>query len=118
MVRSAREQLEAIYGGQGTVTDKRSAKIAVLASLRAGYALQKEGPWAGHAGYDSWFANANNALLGVQSAYDALVPGFEALYAAQGHDLARFYAEVRRLAALPKAERRATLGAPQPPSGT
>jgi predicted aminopeptidase len=45
----------------------------------------------------------------VQAAYDELVPGFEALYEAEGRDLPRFYAAVKTLAALPKAERRARL---------
>ena len=44
-------------------------------------------------------------------AYNEQVPAFERLYVQQGRDLARFYAEVRRLAALPKTERRATLAA-------
>ena len=55
----------------------------------------------------------NNASLGMQAAYNQFVPAFEALFEAKGRDFPRFYAEVRRLAALPKAERRATLGAPE-----
>jgi len=39
------------------------------------------------------------------------VPQFERLFERQGGDFERFYAEVRRLAALPKAERHATLRA-------
>lgn len=112
---AAREQLDAIYRGPGSATDQRMAKAAVLAAMRAGHALLKAGPWGGDGGYDAWFANANNASLGVLSAYHALVPAFEALFEAQGRDFPRFYAEVRRLAALPPAERRATLAAGQPP---
>jgi predicted aminopeptidase len=48
----------------------------------------------------------------VQAAYNDGVPAFEALFERQGRDFTRFYAEVQRLAALPKAERRAALGLP------
>ena len=44
-------------------------------------------------------------------AYNALVPDFERLFERSGRDFDRFYAEVKRLAALPKAERRAALSA-------
>ncbi len=47
----------------------------------------------------------NNALFGAQAAYDELVPGFEALFEREGRDWPRFYAAVKRLAALPKDER-------------
>ena len=46
------------------------------------------------------------------AAYNELVPAFERLFEREGRDFARFYAEVKRLAALPKEQRRATL----PPS--
>ena len=45
----------------------------------------------------------------VLAAYNALVPAFERLFERSGRDFERFYAEVKRLAALPKAERRAAL---------
>jgi len=45
----------------------------------------------------------------VLAAYNELVPAFERLYEREGRDFQRFYAEVRRLAALPYAERRAAL---------
>jgi predicted aminopeptidase len=46
----------------------------------------------------------------VLAAYDDLVPAFERLFEQQGRDFARFHAEVRRIAALPRAERAAALG--------
>ena len=45
--------------------------------------------------------DANNAAFGVLAAYNELVPAFERLFEREGRDFARFYAEVRRLAALP-----------------
>jgi predicted aminopeptidase len=88
---------------------KRQRKAEILAALRAEHAALKAGPWAGFAGYDAWLERANNASLGVFGAYNELVPQFERLYEREGRDFERFYAEVRRIAALPKAERRATL---------
>jgi predicted aminopeptidase len=80
-----------------------------MAALRAEHEALKQGPWQGYAGYDGWMARANNASLGVLSAYNELVPAFERLFEAQGRDFPRFYAEVRRLAALPKDARRQAL---------
>ena len=111
LVLTTRAQLDVLYRGPGSEAEKRAGKAALMEQMRAEHARLKAGPWAGYAGYDAWFARANNASLGVQSAYNALVPGFEALFVAEGSDFARFYAEVRRLADLPQAERRATLGA-------
>jgi len=65
--------------------------------------------WGGFSGYDGWFARANNASFGVLAAYNELVPAFERLFEREGRDFTRFYAEVKRLAALPYAERRAAL---------
>jgi predicted aminopeptidase len=104
-----REALRAVYDGPGSDAEKRERKAALMAELRREHAALKAGPWNGFAGFDAWFANANNAALGVQAAYDDLVPQFERLFERQGGDFARFHAEVRRLAALPKAERRALL---------
>jgi len=84
----------------------------LMAALQADYARMKAQRLNGFAGYDGWFAHANNASLGVMSAYNELVPGFERLFERHGGDFTRFYAEVRALTALPKAERRDRLGAP------
>ena len=107
----ARADLDAIYRN-AALDDaaKRSAKAERYARLRADYALMKAERWNGFAGYDAWFERANNASLGVLAAYNELVPQFERLFEREGRDYARFYAEVQRLAALPQAERRATLG--------
>jgi predicted aminopeptidase len=110
LAMQARADLEAIYrDDQLSLDAKRAAKAERFARLRADHAALKAGPWQGWTGYDNWFANANNASLGVMAAYNELVPQFERLYEREGRDFERFYAEVRRLAALPQAERRATL---------
>ena len=82
-----------------------------MTRLRAEYEVMKAGPWGGFAGYDGWFARANNASFAVLAAYNELVPDFERLFERTGGDFKRFYAEVKVLAALPKAERRAKLAA-------
>ncbi|HSW06105.1 aminopeptidase [Aquabacterium sp.] len=104
-----RASLEALYRSAMSGADKRTRKTEILAAMRAELMRLKVEAWAGYSGYDSWAQRANNASLGVQAAYDELVPDFERLFNAQGRDFTRFYAEVQRLAALPKAERRATL---------
>lgn len=109
LTQRARQDLEALYASDAPADAKRRDKAAILARLRADHAALKAGPWAGFAGYDAWFERANNASLGVMAAYTELVPQFERLFEREGGDFARFHAEVRRLAALPKNERRATL---------
>jgi predicted aminopeptidase len=105
--------LDALYKSPATADEKRAKKAELMAQMRADYEKLKAERWGGYNGYDRWFAQANNASLGVLSAYTALVPQFEALFEREGRDFDRFYAEVKRLAKLPsKAERRAALGAP------
>ena len=110
-----REQLDALYDSPLPDAEKRQQKAALMQQMRDEYARLKAGHWGGYAGYDNWFKNANNASLGVQAAYSDLVPNFQRLFEREGGDFGRFYAEVKRLAALPKPERRATLGAPDTP---
>jgi predicted aminopeptidase len=107
-----REALATMYASQIPDDEKRKRKAALLTSMRDEYARLKAERWGGFAGYDGWFERANNAALGVQAVYNELVPQFDRLFEKSGRDFERFYAEVRVLAALPKAERRAKLAAP------
>ncbi len=109
LTRRYRDRLAEVYDGPGSVAAKRAAKARLMASLRVDYEQLKRDRWDGYAGYDAWFARSNNASFGVLSAYSSLVPGFERLFERVGRDYTRFYAEVRRLAALPTSERRAAL---------
>src|SRR4029450_9012136 len=101
--------LDALYKSDAADAAKRQGKARLMDELRADYEALKRTRWGGFSGYDGWFARANNASFGVLAAYNALVPGFERLFEREGGDFERFYAEVKRLAALPKAERRAAL---------
>ena len=92
---------------------KRAEKAAAFAAMKAAYEESKAGE-PGLAGYDRWFAGQegrgpNNASVASVALYTAQVPAFRALLAEEGGDLARFYARVRVVAALPKAERDALL---------
>jgi predicted aminopeptidase len=106
-----RDRLQMLYDTASTDDAKREGKAALMAALRADYAKLKAERWNGFTGYDGWFERANNASFGVLAAYNELVPQFERLYEREGTDFKRFYAEVARLAALPKDERHATLNA-------
>jgi predicted aminopeptidase len=103
--------LEQAYTGNASEAEKRSQKAQAMANMRADYAKLKAERWGGYAGYDDWFANANNASLGVMAAYNELVPEFERLFERSGGDFQVFYAQVQTLAALPKEQRRAKLAA-------
>jgi predicted aminopeptidase len=111
LTRAYRDRLDALFKSDLPDADKRARKAALMAQMRADYEKLKARAWGGYGGYDHWFASANNASLGVLSAYDELVPDFQRLFEREGGDFERFYAEVRRLAKLPRDERRATLGA-------
>ena len=107
-----REKLQALYRTRLAPEAMRERKAELFAQLRADYETMKRERWGGYAGYDAWFGRANNASLGVLAAYNELVPGFEQLFEAQGRDFDRFYEEVKRLAQLPKEERRRALQVP------
>lgn len=104
-----RDLLSALYASTMPDVDKRREKAAVMARLRLDYEDLKSRRWGGFSGYDGWIARANNASFAVLAAYTELVPQFERLFEDQGRDFEKFYAEVRRLAALPKPQRRAEL---------
>ena len=105
-----RQELQALYATDASEADRRRRKAELLAQLRAEYEVLKSTRWGGFSGSDAWVARANTAAFGVLSAYFDLVPSFERLFERSGGDFKRFYAEVRRLAALPdKSARRAAL---------
>lgn len=119
LTAATRVALQDVYASEAAqaqdwpVVDAR--KQAAMEEFRQGYAKLRAG-WSGprQGAYDSWVARANNATFGAQAAYDELVPAFEALFEREGRDWPRFYAEVKRLAALPKAERDQILRADAP----
>jgi predicted aminopeptidase len=114
LVLKYRNRLDAFYRGAGTVDDKRAGKARLFDEMLEEYRALKAS-WGGFAGYDRLFAQRpNNAFLASIAAYTELVPAFRAMLQAEGGDMERFYAAVRKLAALPAEDRRARLGGPPP----
>jgi predicted aminopeptidase len=104
-----RERLREAYALGAPDAEKLATKGRLLGDMRADYESLKAG-WGGYAGYDRFFADGvNNALLASVATYTGLVPAFQALLAQEGGDLPRFYAEVKRLAQLPRESRLAAL---------
>jgi predicted aminopeptidase len=105
-----RRELQAIYQEPRTQEAdtpwRPSRQDAHQSFMRRYEALRAS--WGGYAGYDRWVAGLNNAQLGALAEYEDLTPGFEQLWQRAGNWPA-FYQEVRRLAALPKAQRHALL---------
>lgn len=107
-----RAMLAQAFAAPGSDAEKRERKRVVFADLQAAYRRIKAERWGGFSGYDRFFDQPlNNAHLAAVGAYNELVPAFEALLARQGGDLPAFFAAVRRLADLSKAERHAQLKA-------
>lgn len=109
LVLRYRARLEALYRETLPDAEKRAAKASLIAEMKDEYAKLKAS-WGGYAGYDRFFAqDLGNAHFASIATYTQLVPGFEALLAREDNSLPRFYAAVKALAALPKAERDAKL---------
>jgi predicted aminopeptidase len=111
LIGRTRAQLEALYASSASDEAKQAAKSAAFDAMRADYAALKQ-TWGGYSAYDYWFAQGpNNASLAAVGLYTQKVPQFRALLAVEGGVLPRFYARVKTLAALPKAEREPALAA-------
>ncbi len=107
-----RERLERIYAEPAAREVLLERKRALFEQLAADYRTLRDGPWGGYRGYDGYFAqDLNNASLAAVGAYHALVPAFEALLARDEGRLPAFYADVKRLARLPRRERDEALAA-------
>ncbi len=105
LLSQTRGELERIYAEPIPAKSMRERKRAAFARLLRRYAALKDS-WGGFSGYDRLFAGGpNNALLASFTTYTEYVPAFERLLEQAGGDLEKFYAKVRALAALPKAER-------------
>ena len=109
LMLDTRQRLESVYADTRHPQPMAERKAQVMERFRADYAQLKAQRWQGYAGYDALVARANNAVFGVQAAYDGMVPAFEALYEREGRDWTRFLAAARKLAALPKMQRNAEL---------
>ena len=99
LTAALRAELGALYALPLAPEEMRRRKRAALEALR---------PWlARMRGFEG--VEPSNAVLASFGTYMRKVPAFERLLAAEGGDLERFYARVRELARLPRAERDARL---------
>lgn len=108
-VLDTRAELAELYGSDRTVEERRAGKARALTALRErllGLAREWDRPGALRAWTDG---PVNNARLALVATYHEQVAAFEALLAREGGDLARFHAEVERIAALSVADREAAL---------
>ena len=104
-----RRQLEANYARAVSHDEKRARKAQLTEALRKDYESMKAERWGGYAGYDRWFDGpVSNAHFVLVATYHELVPAFLGLHA-NSAGFSHFYGEVRRIAKLSKAERRARL---------
>lgn len=111
LVLKCRDRLQSLYESNLSSVEKLHSKAQVLSDLKDEYQRIKQEQWSGYSGYDRWFGqDINNATLASIGLYNQLVPAFRALLAENGDDLPRFYAAVKRLAALPKDARQLRLG--------
>ncbi|SEL72803.1 Predicted aminopeptidase [Roseateles sp. YR242] len=110
LLRGSRDQLREVFQSTASDDEKRAGKAEVFAHLRRDYEALKREQWNGDDRFDRWFSTLNTPALAIQGSYTDLVPDFIRLYDRQGRDWDRFYSEVKRLAKLPKDERRAQLG--------
>ena len=123
LVGATRDRLQKIY--RPTCPTTQSARRRRRPSPRCARDYEPiKAEWNGAPVFDRWFADgANNAGIVAAGLYADRVEQFAALLAAEGGDLPRFYARVKEMAAMPKAERNETLAALAPegrsaPSGS
>ncbi|TXG78572.1 MAG: aminopeptidase [Rhodocyclaceae bacterium] len=106
LVLKYRDALGAAFKGDADAAHKRAEKGRILGELQTEYRALRDGAWGGYRGYDRWFGQEiNNAVLASIGLYHQRVPAFEALLAAEGDDLPRFYNRVAQLARMPKERR-------------
>jgi predicted aminopeptidase len=111
-----RQRLAELYARKMPAETMREHKRAIFSQLESDIgALEAE--LGVTSGYSAWIKQGlNNAHLASVATYYDCVPGFERLLERHNGDLQDFYAAVRELAALPRAQRHAQLcGKPTPP---
>lgn len=109
LLKTTRDRLREVFQSTASDDEKRAGKAEALARMRADYETMKREQWGGDTRFDRWVQGLTLPALAIQGSYTDLVPDFIRLFEREGSDWERFYAEVKRLAKLPKDERRAAL---------
>ncbi len=100
-----RRRLKALYARPLPVSEKRRQKKMILAQMQQAYRRLKKS-WGGYSGFDAWMARGvNNARLSTLATYYTHVRAFSNLLARYKGDMRAFYRAVKRIGALPKAQR-------------
>jgi len=109
LIAASRSALLVCYGSDASHADKLNCKQKTLSGMRRDYDGLRTA-WGGYSGYDFWFEHDfNNARFVSAATYTRLVPAFARLLKQHEGNMDAFYAAVRKLAALPYAERHAAL---------
>ena len=109
IVERARQRLITVYQSGVPPDAMRTRKARIFEQMSEEYQAFRKSDQSS-AGYDRWFAQRpNNAQIASVAIYTQLVPSFQALLASEGGDLDRFYARVKQLADMPKAQRNEAL---------
>lgn len=112
LVLDLRDRLRALYAQPSSAEAMRAAKRVEIEAFRERYKTLRDGAWSGDRRYDRWVdAPINNARLVPFGLYDRWVDAFSRIFSNADAQWPAFYAEVSRLAALPRAERERRLAA-------
>lgn len=106
LVLGLRDRLKALYASDVNEAAMASGKQREIEAFRIRYAQWRDRDWPHNHSYDAWVAQPiNNAQLLPFGLYDQWTPAFGVLFKRAGRDWPAFYASVRALAKLPKAQR-------------
>jgi predicted aminopeptidase len=115
LLSATRARLARLYASGAPVGELRIGKVRILGELAAELRTLEARQQARYPLYEEWLAvGLNNAQLAAVATYYECVPGFRRLLHDSGDELERFYAAVRAVAQLPRAERHARLCAAAP----
>jgi predicted aminopeptidase len=110
MLERTRSQLAQLYASGAPRDEMRVSKAVILHALAADIQRFERRAGLTYPVYEEWIAKGlNNADLASLATYYDCVPGFARVLQQQDNDLPRFYAAVRKLGDLPRAERHARL---------
>ncbi len=106
LVLDLRDRLKTLYASGADEPALAVGKQREIVDFRARYVQWRDSQWPDERRYDNWVAAPiNNARLLPFGIYDHWTPAFAALYTQAERQWPAFYASVRQLALLPKAQR-------------